>query len=234
MKRICNKNYFEKIDTEAKAYILGFIYADGCIINSKTSKYKLSIGISNIDREILEFIVSELESNHTILVRQQKGNRKDLAQLDVCSKIMYNDLLSHNLSSNKSLNCISPNIDEKLVRHFIRGYFDGDGCVCDRSDKNKIYPAVSIIGSNNFLKYILDKLPIKRKTLSRSKNLNDNMSYIKFSSKIDVISFYNYMYDDSNFSLKRKKDKFEFLINNYGNNKTQEETSTTKLEPPKV
>lgn len=58
------ENYFSNIDTPNKAYILGFIAADGSI----GGKYdnKLSIEVHEKDADVLNFILSEINPSLTI------------------------------------------------------------------------------------------------------------------------------------------------------------------------
>ncbi len=43
---------------------------------------------------------------------------------------MCNDLIGHGATIRKSLTLTFPtHLDEKLIKHFLRGYFDGDGCI---------------------------------------------------------------------------------------------------------
>lgn len=44
-----NESYFEKIDSEEKAYFLGFLFSDGSV-----SKYSLNLSLAEVDKEILE------------------------------------------------------------------------------------------------------------------------------------------------------------------------------------
>ncbi len=54
-KKIYNENYFETIDSEDKAYFLGFIFADGCVTNdSKKYRYQLTLKLHSKDVGILE------------------------------------------------------------------------------------------------------------------------------------------------------------------------------------
>ena len=62
-----DEKYFDKIDSQNKAYILGFIYADGSI-----NKGCLNITLSNKDVEILEFIKDELKYSGKISIKKNK------------------------------------------------------------------------------------------------------------------------------------------------------------------
>lgn len=78
---------------------------------------------------------------------------------------MCNDLISHGCVPNKSLILKPPKIDNELINHFIRGYFDGDGCVSFNS-KTKVY-AVCILGTKEILEYIILHSGIKNVSITR-------------------------------------------------------------------
>ena len=66
---ILDENYFDCIDTEAKAYILGFIYADGFVGDEKFNNIVISVN----DLEILEFIAKEFEFTGNIRKTKKGG-----------------------------------------------------------------------------------------------------------------------------------------------------------------
>ena len=71
-----NKNYFEVINTKEKAYILGFLYADGCISsyykNERLKAMAMEIQLKYDDIELLEKIKNELEANVPITTKTNK------------------------------------------------------------------------------------------------------------------------------------------------------------------
>jgi intein/homing endonuclease len=127
-----NEDYFEVIDTPDKTYFLGFIFADGCLIdNPKEYRYKLNIKIHNKDEEILKKFISLLDSE----VEIWRSNNREISEIGFSSKKMINDLKNLGLHQNKTYTIDYPKIDENLERHFLRGYFDGDGCIRVNEDK---------------------------------------------------------------------------------------------------
>ena len=116
---VLNENYFNEINTEAKAYILGFIYADGFVGNENFNNIVIAVN----DLEILEFIVKEIEFTGEIRKTKKGGftNSKCGYSLNFSSRIMADRLRNIGLYPNKSLTIDSiPIIREELVRHFIR------------------------------------------------------------------------------------------------------------------
>ena len=117
------------------------------------------------------------------------------------------DLNKHGMIKNKTHFLKYPKIDKKLDRHFIRGYFDGDGSIFDY----KNHPYCSIIGNIEFiekLQEILIKILKFNKTkLGKSSNDNDKIKYLKFAHK-NAKKFRDYIYKGATIFLERKYNRF--------------------------
>ena len=140
---------FEKIDTEEKAYWLGFLYADGNVYyNEKRVSYRIELGLAEKDLNHLEKFKKFLNCTNEIKYRQNiKAYR-----IMIGSKKMCNDLIKLGCVPNKSLILTFPTEDQvplELQRHFIRGYFDGDGCITYR--KSGSSPGINMLGNLEFL-----------------------------------------------------------------------------------
>lgn len=136
-----NHNYFENIDTPDKAYWLGFIYADGGVsINKKTNSCELSIKLQASDCEHLRKFNQALNGNVSVTFDTRKCNLNDkiynTCQIRFYSSKLVNDLGKYGVIPNKTLSIRFPNINQKYYNDFIRGYFDGDGCICENKKKN--------------------------------------------------------------------------------------------------
>lgn len=157
-----NKDFFRAWSPKM-AYVLGYIYADGVIEDVRKSSRTCYLAITSIDSDILVKIRGVLSSSHNLYVEKGKintfpGNRKYLCKksyiLRIGSKSIYDDLLSLGVTPRKSLTLTFPTIDKKYLRYFIRGYFDGDGCVMVSVDKGKKSPSIKTVftcGSKPFL-----------------------------------------------------------------------------------
>lgn len=119
----CNYDFFHVIDTEEKAYWLGFIFADGCIRSDKT--YRLTIELGNVDVKHLEKFKSSICSNHPIKARKNRS----VSNVSINSKKIISDLKQFGCIQNKTyLGYINKDkINIKYYSHFLRGYFDGNG-----------------------------------------------------------------------------------------------------------
>lgn len=196
-----NEKYFENIDNQNKAYILGFIYADGCI--SKT-KYELIIKLHNKDNGTLEKIKTELVSNHPIKLLTNYKNHQ--CRLGISSKKLCSDLIKIGLTPSKTFTIIFPKLEGDLIRHFIRGYFDGDGCLSN-GGRNKNLNYFNIFTASEEFKIriveILSENNIKTNTYERNNGYSINITS-KENSKL----FYDYLYGDAVLFMERKKNKW--------------------------
>ena len=204
-----DENFFEKIDTEEKAYILGFIYADGC---RQSSSYNIVITLKACDKEILEKIQKSLKSNKPIYNCKGRYSSQhaytEKVKIEISSKKLYEDISKLGLESNKSLSLKFPledKLPKHLERHFIRGYFDGDGSIFMATQGSSY--RVNIISTSEFCDSIIEKtnLPFKK---SKEKRVLGDCSYIVLSKKTYLEQFYHYLYDDSTIFLERKHNKF--------------------------
>jgi len=118
-----NENYFDVIDTPNKAYILGMLYADGC----NTTGNKIKLALQDIDKEILEKIKEEIQSDKPLgFYRRSDKNPKhhDIYELVIYNKHMSEQLNSLGCIPRKSLVLHFPDfIENDLMSHFIRGLF---------------------------------------------------------------------------------------------------------------
>lgn len=203
---------FKKIDTEEKAYWLGFLYADGDI---SSNGYTVSLHLQESDYKHLVKFKKFLQcENIQIEHKTYKDNKS--CRLRVNSVIMNRDLQKLGCISQKSLVLKFPTLEqvpEHLIHHFLRGYFDGDGCICV-SNKQAHF---TIVGTPEFLNgyeyYILKTLnrqnPNKRK---KSKASHDRTEFIAYAGNKQCEKIYCYLYKDATIYLDRKYQKFNSIL----------------------
>jgi hypothetical protein len=201
-KYVYDRNFFNTIDTEEKAYVLGFLYADGYINN--TSRF-LEIRLHPKDRDTLEKIREAMCSNHPI-TDGTNNNGSPYIQFRIYDKPMLDKLTELGCGQKKSLTLTFPSwLSDTLKHHFVRGYFDGDGCIHIR--KNNGYPIVTIIGTENFTKGIQTVYTDIVSYVSPDKNV----FRLTFNCS-NAISFLDTLYTDTSIYMKRKRDKYTALI----------------------
>lgn len=211
---ICNDDFFEIIDNEYKAYWLGFLYADGCVVTNN-GRFDLHIGLSIEDKEHLQLLLHNINSTHPLREKEVKlkGKVYKSCVLKLYSKKLVTDLIIKGCTERKSLTLTFPNEDvlpKHLYKHFIRGYFDGDGSVYYNNHSNKI--CFSIFGTDNFLSKCFDILN-KEIGTSITKLYSKKNCKCKFILKAgkQAIDILDWLYEDSNIYLERKFVKYNNL-----------------------
>lgn len=208
-------SYFSIIDTEEKAYWLGFIYADGC-----NTGRQLVIKIKSSDKLHLNKFQKSIKSNHKIRDEKieykykQENKIKYASSLIISGKIICDQLQSLGVTKNKTKTIQYPKLSNNLQKHFIRGYFDGDGWIT--KIKNKSNKRWAIFGaSNNFMismKNILEKqlqLPVSMWKHSKPNKKGITISMMRNDH---INKLYHYLYDDSSIYLDRKREIFNHQI----------------------
>ncbi len=210
-----DESFFEKIDTEEKAYILGFLYADGCIY--KTS---LIVNLCFIDNDILEKIKVSLKWQGPIktkkacyvTIKDKKTYSKEQKSLYIRSQKLTNDLIKLGCVPRKSLILKFPTEEQvptHLLSHFIRGYFDGDGSIAFYLRDNRLKQCVSMVSTIDFCTKLIDfaknKLNIH---FSIYKYPNNSTMSINISSTNGCKYFLDWLYKDATIYLDRKYDKY--------------------------
>lgn len=209
-----NENYFEKINTEDKAYFLGFIIADGCI-NNKTN----SIQIIQKEPDILYQFKKYIEFEGPIY----SSKKINICNINITSLKTKNDLKKLGIHSNKTMSVKYPYIPMKLESHFMRGVFDGDGCISIHHDKrdNSDRGQVNICsGSIDFInKYVSNLVKYAKVKKNNIRCPKGTYYVIDWGGLTDVENIYNFLYKDASVFLNRKKETFDkvMIINNNKN-----------------
>lgn len=214
-----DRDYFGTINTEEKAYWLGFLYADGSVTRRNSGGVvDLTLGIED-ESHIVKF-KNSLGYKGKIKYRSVKLKNKThkAVRLTICSDELSSDLIKLGCIENKSLLIEFPKESQvpiNLVRHFIRGYVDGDGCLGIYNGKISF----SVIGTKSFLESIknhllneLGELGIMNVHSDKRWN-NDVTSYISKGGNY-AKAILKYLYEDSSIYLDRKYKKYLEIINN--------------------
>lgn len=213
-KKVYNENYFEKIDSEDKAYFLGLIYSDGCIVNNQDEyRYKITLKLHTKDKHILEDFIKSVSGEMSLWFHGQR----DICEVSLSGKKIVKDLEEKGLHPNKTFTIKYPEISEELERHFLRGYFDGDGCIrisTDKRDGSKRGDLRLVSGSIEMLEMINERMNVLFGT-----NLNKlygpknkEYKFIGWAGMKDIEKIYEGFYVNANLFLNRKKTIFDDVI----------------------
>ena len=191
-----DESYFEIIDSERKAYWLGFLMADGYM---RTDQKTFGICLKNSDKYIIEQFCEDINYNGQI-VDTDKDSR-----VNICSKKICTDLINLHITPRKTgCEIVPEQVPNELIHHFIRGFFDGDGSIPDI----KCFTFFLCSASYNILEDINDifinkfniSAPIRRRKDREKRFYN----YSLYSKNAETV--FNWLYSDATIYLQRKYD----------------------------
>lgn len=231
-----NKNYFDAIDDEHKAYWLGFIWCDGYMAirnrkNQKSTSYEFKLSLSDIDAPHLVKFNQDLDGNYKVKYYNMTNNsfapEHKEARLLITNqhfgKTLVNKygLVPHRCDCSKLLN----NIPDDLMKYFIRGVLDADGNFVKYHIIEHGYDVVKysvLIGTNEDILRAIEKhlvkngivTPCERKLQKRHNEDNRDGEYkiLNFSGKKQCLDILNYIYKNASIYLDRKYQKYLEII----------------------
>lgn len=198
-----NENYFDNIGVN-QAWLMGFIASDGTI---RKDSNEIKIGLSSVDREILEKIKEEIQSPRKITDYTTQNGYAVSEFRWSCAK--HKDFLSkYGIVNRKTyLPMYVPNFEKKeLVLAFILGYFDGDGAISISKDGYLRFRIVS--HRDEILNSIVQNLIKFYPTLNYSLSKDKRGLYELSISTTFAVSIFQDMYDLNSLRLDRKYQKF--------------------------
>lgn len=211
----CDIHYFDKW-TPNMAYILGLLFADGCVHKTLGS---ISIGLVTDDEAALEFIKKEMKIKSKI--RRYPGKKgwfstenrwcivRPQSRLSISSTYLVKKALELELKPRKTYNDYPfPNIPNEVAGHFVRGFLDGDGCIC-RVDSSS-FCSVGFIGAPKFIAGLRDMLVrlagMQYKKMKIRKGKTTEVVTISWEKNSDLKKFYAFAYPEGyEFCLERKR-----------------------------
>ena len=226
-----NKDYFSEINTPDRAYWLGFLYADGSInrfyTNDKLRSMTLELGLSYKDKGHLEKFKECLNTNIPIFEKTNKIKGQEYKSVRIQlnnTKICY-DLCDLGCTPSKTYNIKFPTYDivpKEFMRDFLRGFFDGDGCISITEMDGKPHISTNITGIYDMLKSISDFLveeQIIRTQPTIYKDQRSDSTYRMYIYGKDTNKeFLDYLYKDSIIYLDRKFEQYSTFYKDYDDN----------------
>lgn len=154
-KYFVNHNYFDIIDTQEKAYWLGYMYADGYVSSSNGKK----VGVTSKDIDHIKFFRDDLDSDYPVNIYEAHTAYGDsvYGRLLISSDMLYDSLVSHGCVEHKSKILLPPNIDADLERHFLRGFYDGDGSI-KKHKLSKTGYILSLVSTKEMIDWTKERL----------------------------------------------------------------------------
>ena len=213
-KYTCDDNYFKNQNNEM-AYILGLIASDGSISKKENL---VAIQLQEEDKYILEKIREITKTQRPLeeYIRRETGHK--IYSFRNWSSEWKKDLAHYGIFPQKTFTLQPPLfLNKKYNIDYIRGYFDGDGSIYRIESQNRVF--FEITGASKIMiDWIYDQLTNQYHIYTNKKTqetlANGTVMYkIKIGDKTELKKLYNLLYDEKNFYLKRKKEKFENLLN---------------------
>ena len=184
---------FEIIDSEEKAYWLGFIFADGYV----SDRYDFEVSLSIKD-------IKQLEKLGKFMNKEVKTD-SFRCRIGIVNKRLVKSLNKYGVVPRKSLILKFPdNLNSEMIPHFIRGYFDGDGCIYLGGNMTKTKShAISLLGTLDMLQNI-EKHFKTNVFYSHDERHHKDCHSFRVTKTKDIVKILDYMYKDSNIYLERK------------------------------
>lgn len=203
------ENFMDKVDCEEKAYFLGLMYADGC--NHIEKKY-CCVTLVESDKDVLIALSNIIQPTKPLLFINGKNTKQDCYRMSINSPHFSKKMEELGCTARKTFILKFPTeeqVPNHLVHHFIRGYFDGDGCINNGKKRH-----FSFTGTEEFIDGIQDVLVenlgfSKTKVFKRFPERNNNIVTLLKCGRKQSLKFYNWLYKDATIFFQRKKDIFE-------------------------
>ncbi len=205
------------------AYVLGLLFADGAIEDVRKSSRTCYICLVSTDKSLIIKVRDALQSDHQIYIIKPrvvsfKNGKSYLCAKAYClrigNKAVYQNLIDLGLTPRKSLVMKFPSVPKKYISYFIRGYFEGDGCVTIYKSAKRRFPRLCVIftsGSSKFLSILSSVLgssvgASSKRCLWGSKGAYD----IRYGSK-ESLKILNFIYSNLSLApfLNRKYRKYQ-------------------------
>lgn len=223
-KFTCNYSYFKNIQTEEQAYWWGFIMADGMVghqvrerklktMTTIQERYYFQIALASKDRSHIEKLNKAMESTYNI---KEYGSKNPYVRLIIEDRSLCEDLISIGVIPRKSDVVKFPPMKKEHEIPFIRGFFDGNGCISKVTTKYGSFSyECNIVSTKEMLEEIIKRIPSNQNnklTQRRPENEVNNWTY-RFAGNLQVLRVLDYLYGNSKVHLDRKYEKYKELQN---------------------
>lgn len=221
-------NFFEKESSE-KYYILGLLYSDGYLIQNNNKEY---VGLKLIDKQILDDISLLTECKEPYKCGITSANNQ-LYRIEFRDKQVIEDLKNIGLHQRKTLTTTYPNIPSEYHNDFIRGVFDGDGCIHFSKKKGRINSYVTnfqILGANDLLNGIKKHIGVDVRIVPYRK-----IAKLLVDKKSDLKKIYDFLYKNENcLCLERKHIHFNKCLSIIQEAHEAQKTYVKKEQKPRM
>jgi hypothetical protein len=207
-----NEDIFAEIDTQDKAYWLGFMLADGCIAKSAKTRRTIRVSLQKRDERHLRKLAAFFNYRGKFFDDSRKGHVRKVIVFNsviLCSHLIQKGWLEYKESGDCR---VFGSVPTALFRHLIRGYFDGDGCISRRKKAEKSWYAnivckhgQPLIGFNNF---ISAEIGINRVVKPPKENKPRSVHRLVWNGRNQLMTLCDWLYQDATEFLGRKRIRF--------------------------
>jgi hypothetical protein len=208
-----NTSFFKEITSEDNAYFLGLLYADGCV-QMGNGAYTVSLKLKSDDQYIIEKFRDIMSPSSPIKISYGKYSYFRINQKEVCEQ-----LESLGCVPNKSLILQFPTtVPRALIKHFLRGYSDGDGTIYQNHFKNKktINTIWKIISTKQFCQrtsqILKEELGINCSQSLSTPKKNKITTTLSVGGNLQVKKVLDWLYQDASIYLPRKYNLYQEFI----------------------
>jgi intein/homing endonuclease len=203
----------DTIDTEEKAYWLGFFYADAY---NKEKTGQIIIELQERDKPHLDKCAKFFGQPREPFIQYKNKGKYIAYRLELNSRHLSNKLKELGCHGAKSFNIVFPDwLDEKLIKHFVRGYFDGDGCLhVNKSEDQLNLHMTSTKEMIESLATIMKKLDVNT-YISHPERYTNNTYRLDTGGSRQVLRFCRWIYNYSNIHLDRKYEIYKTYVDTH-------------------
>lgn len=190
-------HFLAQIDTPEKAYILGFLIADGHVYKSGD---RVELGVKEADSAILAAITEAMGLDAPLRVKLNSYDKSRYIWVALGGRMMTEDLARHGLRNNKSTTAVYPSVAPELEGHLARGIWDGDGWIGKYQ--------FELIGTSALLDGMVDAA--ERHTgcvMRRRMSGKEGRYHYAYGTRRDA-AILHWMYSGATIALERKREKF--------------------------
>lgn len=219
----CDENYFDIIDSEEKAYWLGYIMADGCVTNSSAkvmSPNEFVINCKDEDSNHLQKLNIALNSDYPVKITERYDRKRGIcwtvAELRIRSVRFCKSLIKNQVVPRKTSKEVIPDtVCDELTLPFIRGFFDGDGSIFKRPLCYGVYVGKS---SQQIIVQIQDFFSDNDISWNMYTSYDYSMPfyYLDTNKKATVTAILHLLYDNATVYLERKFRKAQKVLQDIG------------------
>ncbi len=211
-----NDNFFEELNP-LNAWILGWLASNG-FVNKCGNAISVGIKVSKKDSDIIQKIKKLLKYNgpvYEVTVKLEKtGKEYEQMHLKITSKKIVSKLKEYGIVKNKSLKIKFPKLiketyNEKIIKNFIQGIFEGDGSLL--FDEKTQSPCFQIVGTKELLTGIqlqlMKYLELRKTKLTRNTKLTNHFA-LRYRGRFQAIKIFDWLYSNPSYYLDRKYTKY--------------------------